>query len=78
MPNHVKVRKWGNSLGLRLPKSFALQHAIIDGTTVEIDSLKIVDSTQCRRSRYRVKDLLNHYAKPPKTLDFPPAGKEIV
>ena len=33
MPTLVKVRKWGNSLGLRLPKSFAQERAIADGAT---------------------------------------------
>jgi antitoxin MazE len=78
MPTLVKVRKWGNSLGLRLPKSFASEHAIVDGVTIEIDNLKIVDARPRRRSRYKLKDLLRHYTKPPADLDFPPTGKEIV
>ncbi|HXE52868.1 MAG TPA: AbrB/MazE/SpoVT family DNA-binding domain-containing protein, partial [Tepidisphaeraceae bacterium] len=71
------VRKWGNSLGLRLPRSFASQHGIVDGSTVEIDPLRVVDSPQRRRGRYKLKDLLKGYTKPPKELDFPPTGKEI-
>ena len=77
MPTVVKVRKWGNSLGVRLPKTFASERAIVDGTTVSIDSVKVVAAPSRRRSRYKLKDLLKNYAKPPKAIDFPPMGKEI-
>ncbi len=33
---HTKVRKWGNSLGLRIPKSFADEVSVEDGSTVDI------------------------------------------
>jgi antitoxin component of MazEF toxin-antitoxin module len=79
MPTLVKVRKWGNSLGLRLPKSFAAERAIADGTMVQIDQLKTVARpTRSRRSKYKLKDLLRNYVKPPKELDFPPMGKELL
>ena len=78
MPTVVKVRKWGNSLGLRLPKSFAEQHSIVDGSSVEIDHVKIVHAKPRRRSRYRLKDVLKGYVKPPKELYFPPAGREML
>jgi antitoxin MazE len=77
MPTMVKVRKWGNSLGLRLPKSFASQRDIADGSTVEIDGLKIIGTKPRRRSRYKLGDILKNYTKPPKELDFPRAGKEL-
>ncbi len=32
----TKVQKWGNSLGLRIPKSFAEEADIADGSRVEI------------------------------------------
>lgn len=32
----VQVQKWGNSLALRIPKSFAVETKIDNGTTVEI------------------------------------------
>ena len=77
MPTPVKVTKWGNSLGLRLPRAFASAHGIVDGSTVEIDQLHVVDVPRRRRGRYKLKDLLKGYAKPPKALDFPRAGKEM-
>ena len=78
MPTLVTVRKWGNSLGLRLPKSFTKQREIVDGSTIELDSLKVVDAKPRRRSRYKLKDILKHYTKVPKELDFPPVGKELL
>lgn len=35
----TKVRKWGNSLALRIPKTFAAEIGLSDETTVEV-SLK--------------------------------------
>lgn len=32
----TKICKWGNSLGLRIPKSFAEEARIADGSTVEL------------------------------------------
>lgn len=32
----VQIQKWGNSLALRLPKSFAIESKIKQGTTVEV------------------------------------------
>ena len=58
MATLVKVRKWGNSLGLRIPKTFATERAIVDGATLEIDHLKIADTPGRRRSRYKLKDSL--------------------
>ncbi|HEX4797129.1 MAG TPA: hypothetical protein VH370_25275 [Humisphaera sp.] len=77
MPTVVKVRKWGNSLGVRLPKSFTSQRSIVDGTSVAIDELAIIDAPRRRRGRYKLKDLLKNYSKPPRSMDFPPAGKEL-
>lgn len=32
----TKIQKWGNSLGLRIPKSFASQVSVQAGSTVDI------------------------------------------
>jgi antitoxin MazE len=77
MATQVKVRKWGNSLGVRLPKSFAAQRSIMDGATVDIDQLKIVDVRPRRRSKYKLSDLLKNYLRRPDDLDFPAMGKEM-
>lgn len=40
----VQIQKWGNSLALRIPKSFAIESKIEQGSTVEIslESGKII------------------------------------
>lgn len=32
----TKIQKWGNSLGLRIPKSFAAEAQVEDGSTVDL------------------------------------------
>lgn len=32
----VQIQKWGNSLALRIPKSFAIESKIEQGSTVEV------------------------------------------
>jgi antitoxin MazE len=32
----IQVQKWGNSLALRIPKSFAVESNIAQGSTVEV------------------------------------------
>jgi len=77
MATLVKVRRWGNSLGLRLPKSFASERSIVDGATLEIDNLAIVEAPTRRRSRYKLKRLLKNYTTAPPELDLPRVGKEL-
>jgi antitoxin MazE len=52
------VKKWGNSLALRLPQAIAADLQIVEGATV---SLSIEDHTlvvKPTRKRYRLADLL--------------------
>lgn len=52
------VKKWGNSLALRLPQAMAADLQLIEGATV---SLTIEDHTlvvKPTRKRYRLADLL--------------------
>ena len=55
----TKVQKWGNSLGLRIPKSFAEQVGVEAGSEVDLsieDGELIVRPR--RLPRYELKDLL--------------------
>ena len=55
----TKVQKWGNSLGLRIPKSFAEQAGVAAGSEVDLaveDGELIVRPR--RQPRYELKDLL--------------------
>jgi antitoxin MazE len=55
----TRVRKWGNSLGLRIPKSFAKEARMDEGVEVDLsvkrDHLEI---RPVRRAQYRLEDLL--------------------
>lgn len=56
----TKIQKWGNSLGLRIPKSFAKEAGVGAGSEVDLAVEKgelIVRPV--RRVRYALKDLLN-------------------
>jgi antitoxin MazE len=55
----TKIQKWGNSLGLRIPKSFAEQAGVQAGSDVDLsveDGELIV--RPMRLPRYDLKDLL--------------------
>jgi antitoxin MazE len=36
VPIHTKIQKWGNSLGLRIPRSFAAEAQVEEGVTVDL------------------------------------------
>ncbi len=56
---HTKVRRWGNSLALRIPRSFAAEAEVEAGSLVDIsvgrDGLRI---RPVRRRRYDLSQLL--------------------
>jgi len=55
----TKVQKWGNSLGVRIPKSFAAEAHVEAGSTVDIsvaDGEIVVRPVRARR--YRLEELL--------------------
>jgi len=54
-----KVQKWGNSLGLRIPKSFAAEAHVEAGSIVDIsigDGSLVIRPV--RRRKYALSDLL--------------------
>ena len=55
----TKIQKWGNSLGLRIPKSFAEEAGVEEGSAVDIsiDSGRLV-IRPLRSSRYELRELL--------------------
>lgn len=56
----TRIRKWGNSLGLRIPKSFAEEAGVQAGSEVDLsveDGLLIV--RPARGPRYDLKGLLS-------------------
>lgn len=55
----TKIQKWGNSLGLRIPKSFARQAGIDAGSEVDltVQDGELIVRPQ-RLPKYNLKDLL--------------------
>jgi antitoxin MazE len=76
------VQKWGNSLGIRIPKSIAEQARLRSGTEVEFETDGSVLTVRPRRRR-KLK-LANLVAKmkgpsPHRALhDDKPVGRELV
>ena len=73
----VKIAKWGNSLGVRLPKPFVEALDLKPGATVELEregSRLAIETTQPRRiPHYRLEDLLAQIppgTKPPAYEDW--------
>jgi antitoxin MazE len=56
----TKIQKWGNSLGLRIPKTFAKEAGVEEGSAVDIslegDRLVI---RPLRTSKYQLSNLLS-------------------
>jgi len=60
----TKIQKWGNSLGLRIPKSFAKEIGLKEGCAVDIfleeDRLVI---RPLQKEKYQLSDLLSKVRK---------------
>lgn len=55
----VRVRKWGNSLALRIPKPFAEDTAVREGTTLDVSiSEGRIVAIPVRRKKVTLKQLL--------------------
>jgi antitoxin MazE len=80
------VQKWGNSLGIRIPKALAQQASLEEGTVVEFhasDNQLVIRTSHKprRRSNYRLSDLLKGVKGPSphrKLLSDPPRGRELL
>jgi antitoxin MazE len=60
----VQVRKWGNSLALRIPRPFAEDVGVREGTVVDVSISKgRLVATPSRPRRPRLADLLNKINK---------------
>ncbi|RMF16053.1 MAG: AbrB/MazE/SpoVT family DNA-binding domain-containing protein [Candidatus Dadabacteria bacterium] len=56
----TRVRKWGNSLGVRIPKSFAEQINVVEGAEIDIavsDGKLVLKPVVA--PRYRLEDLVS-------------------
>jgi antitoxin MazE len=58
MPTKTQVAKWGNSLGVRLPKSVALEAQLAEGDTVDISLDNGAIVIRPSRPRYALDELV--------------------
>jgi antitoxin MazE len=77
----VQVQKWGNSLALRIPKSFAQETHLDQGSVVDL-SLKEgeITITPVAESEYSLEELLSQVTKKnlhPEVRTGSPRGKEV-
>jgi len=78
---HTKIQKWGNSLALRIPKSFAINANLRQNETVDlaIDKEKII-ITLVGKKEYSLNDLLEGISENNlhgESDTGTPVGKEI-
>jgi antitoxin MazE len=58
MGTATQIAKWGNSLGLRLPKSVAREAQLGEGDTVDVSVKNGAIVIQPSRPRYALEDLV--------------------
>jgi len=76
----VQVQKWGNSLALRIPKSFAVETKIENGSTVEVTLEKDRIVMRPAKEEITLENLLAEVTKENlhSEIDFgSPEGKEV-
>jgi antitoxin MazE len=78
----VKIQKWGNSLAVRIPKSFAVQTQIEQDSVVDLSLVngEIVVKPQKDKPKYTLEQLLAEITDEnihPETDWGNPVGKEI-
>jgi antitoxin MazE len=78
---HTSIQKWGNSLGVRIPKAVATNAKVCEGTIVDVledgEQLRIVP---VREPHFDLDDLLKRVTKKNchSPVDFgSPVGKEV-
>jgi antitoxin MazE len=77
----VNVQKWGNSLALRIPKAFAEEAAVTEGSLVDLSvSEGRLVAVPVRRKKIRLKQLLRGVKRGNlhREIDYGPAsGREV-
>ena len=79
----VKIQKWGNSLAVRIPKSFAVQAEIEQDSLVDLSVLEgnIIVKPEKRKPNYMLEELLEGVTDENLhgEIDFgKPVGKEMI
>jgi antitoxin MazE len=77
----VMVARWGNSLGLRIPKDIALRAGLCEGSRVEVEAAGGRIIITPARPRYVLADLLKGMTPEAMREAFdwgPDRGREII
>ena len=55
----ARIQKWGNSLGLRIPKALAADAQVAEGTSVElnVENGRLIVAPQ-RKTKFNIEDLV--------------------
>ena len=73
---HTKVQKWGNSLALRIPRSFAAEAQVEEGSTVDISVENgTLQVRPVRARRYALQDLLKQVSSRNLHAEIQSGGK---
>ena len=54
----VQLTRWGNSLGMRIPKELALRFGLLEGARVEVQAEADRIVINLPRPKYRIEDLV--------------------
>ncbi len=78
----AKIQKWGNSLAIRIPKSFAVQTEIEQDSIIDLSVIdgKILVEPEKKKPKYKLEELLDGVTEENLhgEIDFgKPVGKEI-
>jgi antitoxin MazE len=80
MPTMTQIAKWGNSLGLRLPKSVALEAQLDEGDRVDVSVSDGAIVIRPARPRYSLTQLVARITPRNRHDESnwgPPAGREV-
>ncbi len=81
MPTQLKITKWGNSLGLRVPRDVAARAGLTEGARVDIEGYEDgrIVITRSRR-RFTLEELLAGMTpeKEHPLEDDGPVGRELL
>jgi antitoxin MazE len=79
----TSVQKWGNSLGIRIPKLVAEETALRPGSMVELEhegDVIVLRPIRRRKPRYRLADLVRRitpHNRPDEVSEGRPRGREV-
>jgi len=77
MSTPVKVKKWGGSLAVRIPRQFAKTRGIEAGSIIDLEAARPLNQ---KRRRYKLSDLLAGYRSRHRHGEWnigKPVGREV-